>query len=149
MQGHGVAEAATGARRSNAGAQRHLQREVEELEEVRLNDRAGARWVSACEAQVLPRRIELCGAAGRVAAEDGGILERRLRKHHRVAPRGGKAAFNVLGPLDPAVCDDGDGERRLDGADRLPRALDAAFLLARAPCTQATRRGGFGRGSRW
>ena len=128
-------------------AQRHLQCEVEELEEVRLDDRAGARRVGAREAQVLPRRIELCGAAGRVAAEDGRVLERRLREHHCIAPRGGKAALDVLGPLDPAVCDDGDGERRLDGADRLPRALDAAFLLARAPCTQATRRGGFGRGS--
>ena len=131
---------------SGAGAQRRLQREVEELEEVRLDDRAGARRVGAREAQVLPRRVKLCGAAGRVAAEDGGILERRLREHHRIAPRGGKAALNVLGPLDPAVCDDGDGECRLDGADRLPRALDTAFLLARAPCTQATRRGGFVRG---
>jgi hypothetical protein len=132
--------------RSGAGAQRRLQREVEELEEVRLDDRAGARRVGAREAQVLPRRVKLCGAAGRVAAEDGGILERRLREHHRIAPRGGKAALNVLGPLDPAVCDDGDGECRLDGADRLQRALDTAFLLARAPCTQATRRGGFVRG---
>ena len=135
--------------RSGAGAQRRLQREVEKLEEVRLDDRAGARRVGAREAQVLPRRIKLRGAAGRLAAEDGGILERRLREHHRIAPRGGKAALNVLGPLDPAVCDDGDGECRLDGADRLPRALDTAFLLARAPCTQATRRGGFVRGSGW
>ena len=44
-------------------------------------------------------------------------------------PKRVATALEVLGPLDAAVGDDGDGQRRLDGADRRPVALDHALLL--------------------
>ena len=50
--------------------------------------------------EVRARDADLAGARDGHAAEDGGVLERRLRQHRAVAPRRGEQPPNVGGVLD-------------------------------------------------